>query len=150
MEAMTDGTSLELNDVQVIIRGMYAVAKSDGVHESELVLMREFYDTCRRDVGGLADFDDIISQDFDAGEARDILNTDELKNIFLTSCWFLAFADGKVTDKEKSTIAGFGQKLEVNAERLNIIYEQVKDHLLAHISNIQNIDALGEVMKEMG
>ncbi len=149
MDAIMDTTTLEINDVQVIIRGLYAVAKSDGIHDSELVMMREFYDTCRADVGGLAEFDDIISQPFDAAEAKEILGTDELKNIFLTSCWFLAFADGQVTDLEKSTIAEFGRALEMSDEQLTTIHEQVKDFLLAHISNIHNIDALKEVMSEM-
>src|SRR5262245_48411358 len=107
MRDLIEVADLTLNQVQVIVRGMYAVAKSDGMHSSEMVMMKEFYDTCRAQVKGLADFQDVVSQDFDPKTAKEILSTRELRNTFMTSCLFLAFADGDYTEPERTIIADF-------------------------------------------
>ena len=37
---------LTLPQVQVLVRAMHRVAHSDGAHERELVLLKEFYEAC--------------------------------------------------------------------------------------------------------
>lgn len=149
MQELFDGQKLELNHVQAIVRGMYAVAKSDGVHDSELVLMREFYSGVRRDAGGIADFDDVVSGELDLADAKDVLDTPELRNIFITSCLFLAFADGSYTGPEQATIAKFAAGLGLSDDHLARLHEQVKDYLMLQVSRVENIDALKEIASEM-
>ena len=149
MDSFFNYTELGLNHIQVIVRGMYAVAESDGVHQSEMVMLKEFYETCRRDADGLADFKDLISQPFDPAEAKEILDTNSLKETFIKSCFLLAFADGKYTDPEKKIVADMAQNLDMPKEQTQRLEEAVKDHLLVQISRIQNVDALKEVASKM-
>lgn len=149
MRELMEVADLELNQVQVIVRGMYAVAKSDGVHSSEMVMIKEFYDSCRAQVQGLTEFKELVSQDFDAQEAKDILDTAELRNTFMTSCLFLAFADGYYSEPERTIIADFAAALDISHEQLSTLEDLVKDYLIMQISGISNIDALREIAASM-
>ena len=142
-------TSLNLNQVQVIVQGMYAIAKCDEVHQTELVLLREFYENCRQDSQGLSDFDDLIHQDLDSQRAVHILDNEELRITFLRSCIFLAYADGSYSDKERQCVAQFAKDLQVDAETLAILEQQVGDTLMQNIARIQNVEALKEVAAEL-
>ena len=67
MTDILDPIDLDLNQVRVIVQGMVRVAHADGAHERELVLIREFYESCRSDVKGLADFRDLeVIRDWEA------------------------------------------------------------------------------------
>jgi tellurite resistance protein len=149
MDDFFSSVDLGLNHVQVIIRGMYAVAKSDDVHQTELVLIRQFYEACREDVSGLADFEDVIARDFDKDEAAEILSTPELRRTFLKSCYLLAFADGEFSEKEGAVLAKLADDLGVDEAMQAAVREEVQDYLLRQISRIQNVDALMEVAKEL-
>ncbi len=150
MDDFFSTTELGLNHIQIIIRGMYAVAKADDVHQTELVMIRGFYDSCRYDVEGLADFDDVISQDFDKDEAAEILNTPELRKTLLKSCFLLAFADGEYSKEEKEVIDTIAADLGAAPDEVSTMREEVQDFLIQQISMIENVDALVEVSKEFG
>lgn len=149
MDEFFKSEDLGLNHVQVIIRGMYTVAKSDDVHQTEIVMLRQFYDACREEVSGLADFDDVIAVDFDKAEAVEILDTPELKQIFLKSCYLLAFADGSFSYEESAVLQKLATDLGMDDALQNTVREEVQDYLLQQISKIQNVDAVVEVAKEM-
>jgi len=149
MKDIFESVDLGLNHLQVIIRGMYAVAKADDVHQAELVMLREFYAACRSEGSGLADFDDVIAQDFDKDEALEILDTPELRRALLTSCVLLAFADGEFSEKEGAVIDRIAADMGVGGEALAAAREEVQDYLLRQISKIQNVDALLEVAGEL-
>lgn len=149
MDEFFKNVDIGLNHVQVIIRGMYKVAKSDDVHQTELVMLRQFYDACREEVSGLTDFDDVISTDFDKTEAVEILDTPELKQIFLKSCYLLAFADGSFSYEESAVLQKLATDLGMDDELQAAVREEVQDYLLQQISRIQNVDAVVEVAKEM-
>jgi uncharacterized membrane protein YebE (DUF533 family) len=148
MDEFFNTVNLGLNHVQIIIRGMYAVAKADEVHQTELILIREFYDGCRRDVEGLADFDDVIAQEFDSEVAAEILTTPTLRHTLLKSCILLAFADGGFSPEERDVIEQMATDLGVSDDELKRIREEVQDFLIQQISMIQNMDALREVVQE--
>jgi tellurite resistance protein len=149
MDDFFESVDLGLNHVQVIIQGMYKVAKSDDVHATELVMLRQFYDACREEVSGLADFDDVISMDFDKKEASEILDTPELKQIFLKSCYLLAFADGSFSYEESAVLRKLAADLGMDDDLVATVREEVQDYLLQQISKIQNVEAVVEVAKEM-
>src|SRR3954447_19372057 len=111
MSNFLDPVELDLNQVRVIVRGMVKVAQSDGTHVRELVLIREFYEGCREDVKGLADFADVIRVPFDAQEAREQLSSDAIKRTFLASCFLVAYADGELSDAEKLVLGELSKDL---------------------------------------
>jgi len=148
MDDFFSSVDLGLNHVQVIIRGMYAVAKSDDVHQTELVLIKQFYDACREDVSGLADFDDVIAREYDKDEAAEILNTLELRRTFLKSCYLLAFADGAFSEEESTVLKTLAADLGMDEAEQDAVREEVQGFLMRQISKIQNVDALMDVAKE--
>ncbi len=149
MRALFETANLGLNHVQVIVRGLYEVAQADQVHDTERVLIEEFYNACRQDVGGIADFADILKSRFSIDNARDILSTPALRRTFLRSCLLLAFADGKYSAAERNQIVAFAEALEVDAATLASLTDEVTEHLLAQIASVQNIDALCDVAREL-
>lgn len=149
MQKFFESVELGLNHVQVIVRAMYAVATSDGIHDTEMVLLREFYRSCQDEASGLATFEEIVGVAYDDETARDVLDTDELKRVCLHSCLFLAFADGQLTDGERAKVQMIARGLEVEKVTLDELEEQVRDLLLRQIAMIQNVDALREVAREL-
>jgi hypothetical protein len=141
--------ALGLNHIQIIVRGLYAVALCDDVHPAEQVMIKSFYDACREDATGLADFKDIVAQEFDAEEAAEILNTPTLRHTFLRSCLLLAFADGRYSEAEQAKIQEFAAAFGVEDAALAELKDQVTEHLFSQIANIENIDALREVAREL-
>jgi hypothetical protein len=141
--------ALGLNHIQIIVRGLYALAHCDEVHQSEQVMIKSFYDACREDAAGLADFKDIVAQEFDAKEAVEILNTPTLRHTFLKSCLLLAFADGKYSEAEQAKLKEFAAALGVEDAALAELKDQVTEHLFSQIANIENIGALREVAREL-
>jgi hypothetical protein len=141
--------NIGINHVQVMVKGMHELAKSDGLHDAERVMLRDFYTSCRDETGALADFDDLIRRPFDAKEAADVLNTSELRRLFLQSCVLLAYADGKYSAGERKKIAEYGKALGTPAAELAELEALVGDQLLQQVSKIENVDALREVAKEI-
>src|SRR5687767_9298922 len=122
--------SLGINHVQVFVRGMYDLARTDGAHAAEMVMLRGFYDECQREAHALTDFDDLLKLSFDVAEAREVLDTPELKAAFLQSCVLLAYADGKYTPGERARIRAYAGELGVSPEMLESIELSVADGLM--------------------
>jgi len=149
MEIFGPALDLELNHVQIMVRGMWAVAHADGLHEAERTMLRDFYDGCADDSGALANFDDLVSQEFDAAEAREILNTPELQLAFLQSCMFLAYADGTYSAKERELIETIAKDIGVPDELVAEARDRVGDHLIGQVARTSNIDELKKVADEV-
>lgn len=141
--------SLDLPHIQAIVQAMYAVAQADGVHATEQVMLRGFYDECQRETQALTSFDDLIATPFDAAAASATFSSDESRAALLHSCLLLAHADGRYSVAEAATIAGFAAALGVSPGQLAGLEESVADSLLQQISRISNTDALREVSAEL-
>lgn len=141
--------TLELSHLQTIVRAMHDVARADGVHDAERVMLRGFYDTCQREAAALASFDDLIAMPFDLAAVADDFRQPEQKAALLHSCLLLAHADGNYSAGERAKVQEFAGALGVSAAELGRIEEGVADHLLQQISRISNVDALQEVAKEL-
>ncbi len=142
MGGFLEPIDLDLNQVRVIVRGMVRVAHADGAHERELVLIREFYEGCRAEVKGLADFADVTRGPFDAHEAQEQLSTDALKLTFLASCYLVAYADGQVSPGETRALAELVKELNISEAQAGQARELVKDQLLMQLARSANIEAL--------
>jgi uncharacterized membrane protein YebE (DUF533 family) len=149
MKSILEPLDLDLPHVRVIVQGMVQVAQSDGAHERELLLIREFYESCRDDAKGLADFGDLAKTPFDAEVAREVLDSDLLKLTFLVSCYLVAYADGHVSDGERRALeeltkgAGIGDAVAAHAQEL------VKDQLLMQVVRSANLPALQGIVKAL-
>ncbi len=141
--------NLNLAQVQAIVRGMYQVAQADGVHHTELVMMRDFYQLCAEEAGALASFEDVVATEFDAQAAAAVLDDEAVKQVFLASCLMLAYADGRYSAAERAKVAKLARAVGIGDQQLTEIEDQVADHLMAAFAHIENLDALKEVAEEI-
>ena len=149
MKILLDPVDLELSHVRVIVQGMAHVANSDGVHGRELVLIRAFYEACREDAKGFADFADLAKTPFDAEVAREVLIGEPLQLTFLTSCYLVAYADGHVSPQETRAIETLVRDIGIDPPLAVRAREIVKDQLLLQLSRVNNLEALTKVAKEL-
>ncbi|HKY92231.1 MAG TPA: TerB family tellurite resistance protein, partial [Nevskiaceae bacterium] len=143
-----DDVALGINHIQAIVRGMNEVAKLDGVHDAEAVMLQQFYGTCQLDSGALTSFRELVNGPFDIAEAARVLETPERKAVFLKSCILLAYADGRYSQAERDKVRSFADGLGVPAAATLALEESVADQLLQNIARISNVDALKEVASE--
>lgn len=149
MNPLLQAENLNIAHIQAILRGMYAVALTDGVHDTELVLMREFYNQCARESDALASFQDVVNTPFDSESARKVLGTEELKRTFLASCVFLGYADGNYSAKERTKVQALGDEVGLNSAQISEVENLVADQLMAQLAHIENLEALKEVSGEI-
>ena len=149
MKTFLNPIELDLKHVRVIVQGMLRIAHSDGAHVRELVLIRQFYESCRSDAQGLAEFSDLEKAPFDAEVACEVLDTPELRATFLGSCYLVAYADGTLSELEATTLATLVQELGLDAELVNETRERVKDQLLMQVSRSSNLEALKRIAQKL-
>ena len=149
MKSFLEPVDLDLPHVRVIVQGMVQVAHSDGAHARELALIRAFYESCRDDAKGLADFTDLAKTSFDAEVAREVLDSDMLKLTFLISCYLVAYADGHVTDGERRALEELTKGAGISAEIAAQAQELVKDQLLMQVVRSSNLPALQGIAKAL-
>jgi tellurite resistance protein len=140
---------LELPQLQAIVRAMYEVALTDGVHDAERVMLRGFYDACQQEAKALTSYDDLIKAPFDLGKLGETFSADDQKGALLHSCLLLAHADGNYSSAERAKIASIAGAVGISAAQLGQLEDAVSDHLLQQISRITNVDALREVAGKM-
>lgn len=138
---------LSLEQVQCICRGLHSVALTDGVHPREEALIQEFYLACR--TPGAPSYEDLIKVPFNSSEALETLRTPQLRQLFIKTCWLLAFADGKSTQPERELIARYASEMGVSSEQTQELQAEVKEYLLAQLSHLKNTAAVAEVAKQM-
>jgi len=149
MSNTLDPIDLDLNQVRVIVQAMVRVAHADGAHERELVLIREFYEACRHEVRGLADFHDIQRAPFDAALARESITSDALRQTLLTSCYLVAYADGEVSDGELTAIDEIAHELEIEPAVVASARDRIKDMLFTQLAHSANYEALQKISTSM-
>lgn len=138
--------ALDATQAEAIARGLFAVAKCDGIHEREAALVASFWGDVGGGAAALADLErrPKISED----ELSAALPSPELRLMFLKSCVLLAWADGRESDAERAIIGRFAEALGQKAQ-LGAIEDGVKEYLLGHLSHLANTDATVEVAKSM-
>jgi hypothetical protein len=105
--------------------GLYRLATVDGVHESEIKVIKEFLN----EVGHDAYLKSLGEGEFDESQLPWIFDTTHLRRVFLKTCFVLIKADHEVSDAEKSMITDFANhlglvdaldELEKSVEGLNL------------------------------
>jgi uncharacterized tellurite resistance protein B-like protein len=139
---------LGITQIQAMVRGMYDLAKVDGVHASEMVMLRGFYQQCQREANALTTFDELIAVPFDLEAAAEVLDTAERKTAFIQSCLLLAYADGRYSSAEQTQIRKFAQALGLAGEAFTTLEAQVADTLMQQFASVSNVEALQQVARE--
>jgi tellurite resistance protein len=141
---------VELNreQVEAMARALYAVAKTDGLHEREAGLIASFWIDAG---GGAATLSELERAESPPPSAlAGVLHTDAERQLFLKTALLLTWADGKVTDAERAKVNEYAQALGVDATTLANLESGVKDYLLGHLVHVQNVDAVLDVAKKLG
>lgn len=146
---MLTNVQLDIHHIQVIVQALYDLAKTDGVHEAEKVMMQGFYQSCQAESQALTSYEQLITADFNPKVALAYFETEEQKAALINTCVLLAYADGHYSEGEKKRIKEFAQALNISTAQLVQLEETVADQLLQKVSRIQNLEALKEVAKEM-
>ena len=149
MHELYEGIELDGAQTETICAGLLDLAKADGVHESEIALIHEFY----RSGGKSGDLDALAKKDFDLQAAARSLTAggDKVVEAFLISCFLLIYADGDYSDAERKRIGEFGDALGLDAARLEHLHVKARLYLLEMLAqNLRNPDAIRDVGGELG
>lgn len=138
---------LSFDHVKVLATGMFDVAKVDGVHDKEMALIREFYESCAR--AGDPPLEEVVKSGLDMSAAKSLFATTELRKLFVKSLILLAFADGVYAKEEDTLIRKYAGELGLDGEAVDALHAATKEYLLAGLAHVQNIDALKEVVKRL-
>jgi tellurite resistance protein len=133
---------------EAIARGLYAVAKVDGLHEREEALVASFWAEVGGGAGALAELQ--RGSDITSAELGAALSSPPLRNLFVKTSILMAWADGKVTDAERKIISDFASGLGVGTAELGRLEAAVKEYLLSHLAPIKNSEAVAGVAKKLG
>jgi uncharacterized membrane protein YebE (DUF533 family) len=140
---------LDLDQMRVILQGMLRVARADGANDSELVLIRDYYEACRSEVKGLADFEQLLRAPYDAALATSVLNSglnsEQLKQRLLASCFLVAYVDGAVSAAEQSAISELIRELDIDEAMVANTHEHIKQLLLTQLSQVSDLETLQRI-----
>ena len=131
---------------EAMARGLYAVAKCDGLHDREAGLIASFW----IDAGGTGSLSDLErGAQIQPNELAAALHTQDERMLFVKTALLLTWADGKVTDAERKSVASFAQALGVDAATVDKLEASVKEFLLQQLAHVQNVDATREIAKKL-
>src|SRR6478735_4868550 len=122
---------------EAIARGLYAVAKCDGLHEREAGLIASFW----IDAGGSGSLSDLErGAAITPAELAAALHTQPERLMFVKTALLLAWADGSVSAAEP---------LSVDQAAVDKLEASVKDFLLQQLAHLANTDATTAVAKKL-
>ncbi len=134
---------------EALARGLYTIARVDGVHEREASLIAQLYAESAGGAGtGLSELQ--RSADVDGAYLAATLPGKDLREMFVKTAWLLAYADGGVSDAERKKIAELCGPLGVDAAAQARLEGAVKDFLLAQLSGLSNTEAVAKVARKLG
>lgn len=139
-------TPLNQFQAEAIARGLFVLAKADGLHIRETSLIAAFWGETGGSKHALSELEN--REDITTEELGSALSTPELRQIFMKTALLLAFADGEVSQKESEVVLRYSESLGLGAE-LPVMEEQVKEFLLGQLAHIHNTEALVEIAKKL-
>ena len=134
------------DQAEAIARGLYVVARADGnVHEREAAMISEFFNTTTDHPSHLGSLE--RAPQIQPANLAAILNTKELRTLFLKTALLLAYVDGNYAAPEQKAITDFAKACDVDAKTLAGLEQAVKDYMIGHLAHLQNMQAVAEVSK---
>lgn len=140
------GVELTLEQATCIAQAMWQVAAvEEGVHAQEKEMIDAFFSGCAADAGAPnATFDHAA---FDAGLARQVLTSPELKENFLRSCLLVGYADGHCSDAERAAIDAMAESLGISSADRQAADRSIQKELLAQF---EGLDIFKDAVYDMG
>jgi hypothetical protein len=137
---------LTFEHVKALTHAMFAVARVDGVHDREMTMIRQFYDSCAR-LGDPA-LEEVVgsSNESDLGA---LFDTGHASRMFVKSLILLAFADGRYASSEDALIRDYAGKVSLTSLDVDQLHEATKDYLLSSLAHIHNVEALADVARRL-
>jgi tellurite resistance protein len=132
---------------EAIARGLYAVARVDGIHEREAGLIASFWMDSGGGHGLLSDLE--RSPSITKEELATALHTAQQRLLFMKTAILLTYADGKVTPEERQILAEFSAALSIDPATVEALEVSVKEYLLRHIAHLSNAEAAAQVAKKL-
>jgi len=131
---------------EAIARGLFAIARVDGVHEREAGLIARFW----IDAGGGGSLSDLErAESIKPADVAAALHSDDERQLFVKTAILLTWADGEVSAAEKKAVGEFARALGIDDATLERLDAGVKDFLLGQLVHVQNTDAVRDVAKKM-
>ena len=128
-------------EAEAMARGLYAVAAVDGVHERELAMIGELYQTAALEGATLGPLS--------PAELARVIVSPVQRELFIKTAILLSWADGKVSAAEKAKIVQFADALGVDAANVARLEAEVKDFLLRPFAGLANVDAVAAVARKL-
>lgn len=138
---------LTFEQVKALTRGMLTVARVDGIHDNEMRMVREFYESCAR--AGDPRLEEIASGRLDIDQAKDLFASPELSKLFVKTMILLAFADGSYASAEDQLIRDWAGRLGLSEEEVDHLHDATREFLLGGLTHVQNLDALRQVSRKL-
>jgi tellurite resistance protein len=131
---------------EAIARGLYAIAKVDGLHDREAGLIASFW----IDAGGGGPLSDLErAESIKPADVAAALHSDAERQLFIKTAILLTWADGSVSAAEKKSVHEFAKALGIDDTTLETLDAGVKDFLLGQLVHVQNSDAVSNVAKKL-
>jgi tellurite resistance protein len=139
-------------EAETFARGLYAVARVDGVHERELALISDFYQGAATDEANEGTVAASLERMGVLGpkEVAQVLISAPQRELFVKTALLLTWADGTVSDAERAKVDEFARALEVAPEKKAQLEAEVKDFLLRPLAGLANVNAVSAVAKKLG
>ena len=131
---------------EAIARSLFHIAHSDGLHEREAALVASFWAEAGGSSNSLSDL--ARRGPLSTEELTAVLDTEDLRKLFLKTALLLAFADGQVSGAESELVRKYAADLGLG-ESLGTLETQVKEYLLLQLSHIHNTQALVQIAKKL-
>ncbi len=149
MQEFLDGVEPTEAQNRVICRALLDLAAVDGVHESELDLVRSFY---AGDGGDLTGFDALKEEPFELATAAGEIKAggQRLVEAFLVSSYLLIYADGEHSDAERKRVGEYADALGMGRDELEDLHVKARLMLLEMFAQLRNPDAMQDVGAELG
>jgi hypothetical protein len=136
---------------EAFARGLYAVALVDGVHERELALISDFYRAAVSEGAPVSSAASLErSGPLGPSDLAQHLVGEPIRALFVRAAYLLAWADGKVTDDERVTIAEYAAALGLPDDKRRAAEDAVKDFLVRPLAGLANVAAASAVVKKLG
>lgn len=147
MNSLYEGIELDAAQTAMICRGLLDLAAVDGVHETEIALINDFYGGSG---GGTQDLEVLANAGFELTEAAAILKGDDAE-AFLLSCYMLIYADGLHSDEERVRIGEYATALDISHGRLEELHVQARLYLLSVLAQtLKNREVVQAMGTELG
>lgn len=149
MLPFNDAVELDLAQKSLATRAMLEVAQIDAGHVAEeIALIRAFYEADAEP--GQIPFDSLLAASSQAAPlVADSFPQAEQRDLVISSCLMVAYADGQYSQAERTVIAAIASRIGMDSARFQMLDDIIQDHLLSQLANLPDAESVARVGAEM-